>query len=378
MCRLRIATSALLAVVLCCGSAGYLQAQQQQAYIQRVDSLARVYQRAQSALAAHRDSLNRSGRSWDTLIVGPLRVLTDDSTADIARQGAERVVATLTQAYGFALSGISHYPLIVHRVGGPKRELWRPRPDMIRVAVVGKPGHANDIADVEPLPDVVYQTMLSGALMALGNITDSALVRWLGEQPPIEGTTPEMWTRARLAMLSSHSIVARRCYARDVGACKIALDLTPATDTVLQWFDSTDRRRLVVRNETQRWDRIDESQNSACLAGSDSACVTILRQHPNLRIGPPLQPRHRVTLVRMASELGGAGAVERLLTTRGSQMDRVAAAAKLPPDSLLKLWVGKARGTEVASDDMSPTIAASSLVWILACAGLALRSSRWR
>jgi hypothetical protein len=70
--------------------------------------------------------------------------------------------------------------------------------------------------------------------------------------------------------------------------------------------------------------------------------------------------------------------MQRLIETNGGPRERIAAAAGVPFDSVLRAWQHNLHDTRVASDAMHPSIALASVAWIFICAGLSLRSSRWR
>jgi hypothetical protein len=378
-----------------------LPGQERRMYERRLDSLVQVFRQANARLAAYSDSVNRANRRvYDTLTISGVRVLADPASAALAQAGAEHIVATLGPKYGARLNVLTRYPVTVYRRGPHPnrgnpvvRELVvsgevaasvslvaSPLMDTVRVSIgaIRRNGIDENVADVQPRQDIVSGTMLSAAMGTLAQFMDPTLIKWLGTPPPIDTASDEAWSTARIALLSSFASVARRCYSGDHASCMLALGLTPPADTVLDLYSPADRRRVVARNEEVSWVRPNPELVQHCLDGADSACVTILRQHPILRSSPPVHARHRVTLAQYATSMGGENSVQRLLDSPGTPADRLAAAAGVPIDSLLRGYVARARSTRTTSADMSAGVAASSFVWILACAALALGSSRWR
>lgn len=351
-------------------------AQLRAAYERRLDSLAAVYRTANARLVAVRDSLARAGMVRDTVAVGPMRILTDVATAELSRQAGERVVASLTRHYRFLLPHFTTHPLIARRVGRTGFSVGDSA--YVAIGAVSMKGEWISTADVPPHLDDVTSTLLRAALGSLSGAVDTSIIRWAGMVPPLDSAPTFIYTRARADMISSHSFTARQCYAGDMKACRLALAITPVADVATEWFNASDRRALIARNDRTGWASIRPETAESCKAGNDSLCIAIIRAHPDVTIGPPLRQMHRVTIVQLAGAIGGEGAYERLLTTPGSLDERIAAAARVPTDSVLRVWTARAKGVELPSDDMSPMIALTSVGWILVCGALALRSSRWK
>jgi len=154
--------------------------------------------------------------------------------------------------------------------------------------------------------------------------------------------------------------------------CRLALGIDESADPVVEMLDASDRRKLVENLRENLWGRRGGEQ---CLAGADTACIAVLRAN---FVRAPISSSHRIDVVRLAMALGGPRSMERLLMTNGSVDDRIAAAARMPTDSVLRRWVSHAHDSRNPSDDMSMGIAASSLGWVLIFGALAFRSSRWR
>ena len=76
--------------------------------------------------------------------------------------------------------------------------------------------------------------------------------------------------------------------------------------------------------------------------------------------------------------MGGDGAVERLLTSNGTAAEALAAAAKVPTDSVIRAWQRGMRDGAVGSDDLSIKMAVVAIGWVLLLLLLSTRISRWR
>jgi hypothetical protein len=362
-------------------------AQTMRQYEQRVDTLAQAWRRATAQRIEYGETHGRDYRGFDTVTIGPMRILTERSTDTLARRGAEFAVASLSPLYGRALDELRTHTLVVRTERATDTEDTTKAFVMVAEA---RQGAAKDPSrfvlrsgrEKERFPvvvaaekELVAAVLRDAALKLMLAAADTGLGRWLFSQLPVDTVPSTEWTRARIDLLSSQAVVARRCYAGSVHDCRLSLGITESADPALDWFDAADRRKLVEGIRKNDYNGGDPVATEACYAGSDSACVSILR---SATLPTPVSSNQRINIVRLAISLGGSGSMERLLLTPGTVDARIAAAACVPTDSVVQLWVARARSARTVSDDMSPGIAASSLGWILLCGVLALRSSRWR
>ena len=113
MCRLsRLRTEWLLAVIVSAPVAGG-RAQDTRIYAQRLDMLYREWQRVHGQRLAHEDSVTRARRAYDTVAVGPIRILTTADKIAPARQSAQKVLAALSPQYGQALHTLVSHPFVI-------------------------------------------------------------------------------------------------------------------------------------------------------------------------------------------------------------------------------------------------------------------------
>jgi hypothetical protein len=228
--------------------------------------------------------------------------------------------------------------------------------------------------DSTSLAATLHHAMTYAAFMAV----DPAFFGWTGNVIPGDSLRSWEWANQRLLLVSAASAVGGRCYRGDRDACTVALLLSPASDPVLEWHDSTTRRAL-VRAHAATARRMDARVEQQCLAGSDAACVMLLRLLPPGTAREPAPVALRIGLLRHALHLGGAGAIERLLAGRAENPGtRLEAAAGLPIDSLIGSWQARVRETRAPSEDLTIGITIMSLAWATGMGALSLRSSRWR
>jgi hypothetical protein len=177
------------------------------------------------------------------------------------------------------------------------------------------------------------------AMVDIGRGTERAFRTWMFGEIPIKRMTAADWARTRLMLISDIREPAQACYAGDTGACQRGLFADPWT----------------------------------------------LRRGPMIRTGPAVNYSFpgfviglRASLVAQAIEMGGSGAVERLLSTPGGPAERLASAANVSLGTVVDGWAARVRDTRVGSPVISASLATTSALLMLACLGAALRSPRWR
>ena len=135
----------------------------------------------------------------------------------------------------------------------------------------------------------------------------------------------------------------------------------------------------MVKDSPRAWglSRLPEVRD--CVEQGDvAACDAALRTVPAEFIHPPLSSRARGLLVDLALELGGAGAYERLVASRGPLAGRLATAAHVPVDSLVRAWRARAFAHQPERITLRRAGAWAAMAWAVAFALLGLRSTQWR
>jgi hypothetical protein len=112
----------------------------------------------------------------------------------------------------------------------------------------------------------------------------------------------------------------------------------------------------------------------------DAACIRRLRAVPTDVVKDRLAlPGIRRAFAVWVLRRGGEGAYSRLVESPELPLDRrFAAAGRMPIDSLVAAWRGDLLAARPAPSTPTPASAATTLLWVLAAAGLAVRTSRCR
>lgn len=355
MCRGIVLAALLLPIPLAAQSSAALQA--------RADSLLAEWRTA-NTLAAAQDSLRHAASiaDRDTIHVGALTILANRSPLRIA-PAAARAWTTIDRFFGPAAQALTAHPIILEAVD-PDTTTQGPE--------AGEGLHVRwNMPDDELTRLLIVSADLSGL--------DTAVRGWLGGPfaPGLDAERRRATVYVELVTAPSQAV--RRCFGGDAAACRDALSLGGETDILTRWY-GPDERRLLVAESAPLLDRGERAAAfHACTHGSDSACVEILSTLPAGTLARPLHYGARLTMLETAISLGGRDAVQRLLATPAGPMGpRLAAAARVPEDSLVTRW----RDEILASRPASVALPAWAMWVALAWAGVfmtcGLGSSRWR
>lgn len=201
---------------------------------------------------------------------------------------------------------------------------------------------------------------------------------WLAAPLPIIPATNAEWRALRLELVSSPASIAHSCFAGSLPACKVTLGLVEDADPATAWYDASTRRQLVAAATKEGI--LERRFAATCLAGRDTACITLVRTNQALVkwLTPPGTARARRTLVQQAFAMGPAGALARLARSNDLPPDALGAIAGGPVDSLVSRWQRHAHDGGIESESATPVVALGALGWIIAMGALSLRSPRWR
>jgi len=337
-----------------------------------VDSVGAFAKRAKARLVAFDDSVAKSRVSLDTIRAGSLQVLVTKSSRSRLEPMVGVAASRFDSIFGSAAKRLETHSLVI-------RQRWDSVADTVVISMVIKPGKAFPKGrEFEvlwgPLTDTLVQRGLrQGAIRLLSDEVSWDLRGWLGSELTPDTVSAYAWTQVRLELVSSSATVARRCYDGDMHACQLTLLLTPVKDRATEWFDSTGRHRYVSART------FDVSPvELACQGGNDKACIAAIRNYDWNRTSFPATGVLITSVTQTAMRIGGHDALDRLLSSKGTPAVALEAAAGVPLDSVLRVWQRNARETRLPSQDVSLGIAGSSLLWILVCGALSLRSSKWR
>lgn len=342
----------------------------------RLDAQAVEARRAQAHFEAYQDTARHLLRRLDTLRAGKVVVLTEQALKPFADSVVRTAVDSLQRVAGTALARIEDHVFVIRvHVWNP----WeRPEPGDTDMVITVMTTAGRTVREWRGKKSVAMQAdgLVHHVLYVLYSDTDSYLGAWLGRNVVPDTVTRLQWMELRKAIVSAIPAVSRRCYDGDIRACAIALELTPGSDPIMAWHDPASRRRAVAVLK-QRARRHDEAGAARCDAGSDTDCVTLLLRLMESTALPPLPTFGRTALAMVALKLGGEGALDRLLSP-GTMEQRLATAARVPIDSVLRVWHNQVRTSSMPSRDLTGDIVAASLLWIFVLGFISTRSSRWR
>jgi hypothetical protein len=321
---------------------------------------------ARDRLKAYEDSVRRVNDRLDSLQVGPLRLLVQPPFRARTEIAAQVAAARIDSMAGSAVAKLASTRIVVKSLRGHL--------DSVEVSLAGGGDFwSGQLVSDSALARWIGDRAIGQLYLSLG----TAFHEWLGQSTVFRPNAirAETWTELRLQLISSPSFVSHLCYDGDVRSCSSALGFARVSDPITQWYDADGRRRLVVGARNLYSSRVPGSLLQ-CEAGDDARCTEYLRLR-GFR-DAPINPIGRFTLTQLALDVGGRQAYERLLNSTGAPGARLAEAAGVPLDSLLSVWSTRVRTTAARAVNVTPVVAAGSLAWILLCAGLSLRSSRWR
>jgi hypothetical protein len=328
------------------------------------DSLLREWRRA-NAIAALVDTVDRvrAGGAADTIGAGSLRIVANPSPLPL-REAAARAWAVLDSTYGPEARQLEQRPITL-RALDPDTSVELPR--LRGVVIVPWDLHATDLA-----------------LVLLTHVqppeADAAFKTWLGglARPLVRPERHRAHVYVELVTVPSQA--GRSCFLGEIESCRHYLDLVDSPDIFLRWYPSPDERRAVVSRSLPSLRRGGRGRAfELCEAGSDSACVELLRSMPRGELPQPAIRGARETLVHLALRLGGREAFHRLLASPDAPIaDRLAGAAGVPIDSLVARWRAEILGSRPVPVTLPPWGPWIAIAWMAVFAACGLRSSRWR
>lgn len=329
----------------------------------RSDSLLREWRQA-NALAGLQDSLRLATRlaGRDTIRFGALTIIANPSPLPLA-QAATQVWPVIDRYYGPAAGAFSQRPFLIQAID----------PDTAARA------------DIPLGMEVLWNldaTQLAQLLLNMADLStlDPRLHDWLGGPLTPRFDSGPRRVRVYLQLVTAPSGGVRRCFLGDLDACRDALSLTSAPDMVSRWYGPEERRRLVTTEYNGFLDHgTRHTAFLSCAAGSDSACLGLLTTLPPGSLFPPLDAEARGVLLDLTVLQGGRSTFQRLLDGRDTAMGpRLAAAARIPEDSLVARWRAAVLRARPAPVSLPPWGAWFALGWTALFATCGVRSSRWR
>ena len=345
------------------------RAQDRRELARRVDAAVAMRNKARLAVIAFRRDSIGTPVYPDTLTIagGAVTILTTPELLSLVRAAASSVDSMLRYRAGSAVEVLRGTVFVVrtdssHRARGEASIAQRFGTAELKTQFA--------VADRARIAAVIED--YAQGLLALGAPTFG---QWSHAPLPVDTATDYNWSMVRAELVTSLASVAHQCYAGNLDACKVTLGLTADPDPVMSWYDATTRRAIVqaMRQSTS------SSSTGSCLAGSDRDCIALMRTDEYFPAKfPPSSPGARSTLIQQAFATGGPGALQRLIASDTAPSHRLAAAAKVPFDTLLAQWLRNVRTRGSASETLTPGLALIAIVWIVVIGALSLRISRWR
>jgi hypothetical protein len=311
--------------------------------------------------AIYTDTVFLAGRS--------VEVLASRDIAALVRAGADSAELFLRDRLGDRMSSVpmSVYTARTDTIG---RAAWQVRLSRLRSGREGQAHYLNRDAGE------IARAIEANVQQSLIDLREP-IALWLMTPIPLDTTADEAWRSVRLHLATSPTTIAPRCYRGDIVACKAFLGLTVEADPALAWYDSAARRSIV--QSTAKTGALDAAASARCVAGNDIDCGALMRSSVALTqwVDAPAYPLDRAALLDVAFRAGGQGSLGELLAHDTLPVG-LAAASKIPVDSVVARWQRHVHDAAVRSEAFTPGIALLSVGWILALGGLSTRSSRWR
>jgi hypothetical protein len=213
---------------------------------------------------------------------------------------------------------------------------------------------------------------------------------WAGADADLRGWLGTVWSFDSLSSVPAEVVyrelviapwqVTDACRRGDLASCRRVLGLESTEDSVSYWYTPEEQRRVVEqfdRYSPALWLRTMPAFQ-ACVGGTDAACTELLNEHFYL-IRAPLSASARETLLRLALQYGGEGALGRLVGSEGLRLDeRLGRAAGIAADTLLVRWRERILAAAPEPTILTRRSGWFAFLWVVALVVLSARSTRWR
>lgn len=342
----------------------------------RAERLLEAY-RAEQAAARRVNQEERRKSQSDTVVAGALRVVVRQADRPLVETAASLAWPAILGRYGSLAEAMTKYPIMVYSVDSTAKEFGAGAslPDGSVTSQTVGAGSSRIAAGLERFADML---LWAGA--------DSALRAWYPATPDPGLDSSVTAERVYLELVTSLSVQARSCLVGDDRACSEALGLREISDPLIASFDPAGRRALATRLSGMRERPRMATRYQDCVdEADDAACVEVLRtalagsgNNDAFRLPPAVGDAPRRALVAEVRRLGGPEAWGRLVQSAGQPLEaRLAAAARVPPDSLMRVWRRALIAARPTSISVSTTDLLMALLWSVLGLAFALRFSRW-
>jgi hypothetical protein len=210
----------------------------------------------------------------------------------------------------------------------------------------------------------------------LGLYLPESIRQWTGGRLR---TPPHRMPWVARALVTTPSVAVRRCYRGEARWCLEALGLKGREEAWRRWYTLEERALLLRRSGRPRGDPREAALWDGCVeSGLEEACGMLLKDLP-METRIPLGQEARASFLEHVLRAGGGQTFQALRDAdSGPLLQRLERAAGVPADSLAATW--RARALEARPSAWAGLVKSplSGLVWVLALALLAGRSTRWR
>ena len=303
----------------------------------------------------------------DTVRAGALRLVVSPPLEALARASGAVAWQLLEARFGSKARLVAPLEIIVQQAESPPIAPRAPNA-MVRPVTVPRDATSDLIA---PIVTFIAAAHVNAA-------QDSALRQWLQWTIDPRPQPPERYADVYVELATAPWTAVRSCYGGDLAACGRALGLAADANPLDTWYGTEDQRRLVEHNSATWGLRPLPAARRCVEHGDATACNAALQSVPADFVRPPLSGAARGLLTDVSLELGGDGAYERLVDGRGPIAARLASAARVPADSLVRAWRARVFAAAPRPITLRRAGAWAAMAWAVTFAFFGLRSTRWR
>lgn len=345
-----------------------LAAQSVEELVQRLDSLQPLLEQAEieadrARRRARMQAQEALGISLDTILVGPLTIVTPEEQVPDARRAFESVWERVAPLVGDATHALED-GLWIFQYG--------PRLYPIRLPF-RRPGE-NVVQSIKLRSWEPWERVMSHVEASVWGMLALPLegeVRRVVASGPWRAREPEFLEMAYRELVTAPSRPARACVDGEVDACWTAMGARGLPESWETWYDPAERRAFVLRSGRRG------SAYRSCERGDQEACDRLLESE----IAPvvPLEGVARSGIVGYALDLGGEGSYARLVAAGDVALDvAVSRAAGLGEDEVMRRWRALVLESRSAVGGGGSRSQWSALLWMVILGTLAMGSTRWR
>ena len=307
-----------------------------------------------------------------SMLSGAVRVVLQRSEVAVARSAITRADAVVRLFAGNSMRALAGSVIAIST---------DPATRAINAVTVRYLVNGQDVRETKAVPangKALANDVETYASWMLATRDKPVFAKWLRGTLPLDSVTNETWRAVRVELVSSPALIARRCYAGDLTACKKTLGLMDEADPATAWYDSAGRRAAARSNRD--WTGEPAAEVMPCLRGGDSVCIELLRSSSSFRywLEPPGSERARRALVQHAMAGHESASLERIGGAPDSVQVILGAIAEQPLDSTIAQWQRKVHGGGVESQSAPVRTVMFGLGWVVVMGALALRTPRWR